>query len=297
MRRNALFAYYTCITRGHEKEYKKFENMSAIKCGSQSQTLYEVVEGAGGVPIFDAEMSKVLLRDKITGKINFISLTENIIETILQPYGYEIMLPEKDIDVAITSSSRDDNKSEVTHINLSDAANSSRCMTFISNLQLEKTDENTKPRVLEESNGRTPDKGMKSLWTDKSRAMLLYLYKKYKDDFSSNCIKKDDIWAKIACDMKHEGYNFVAAQCKEKMKYMKKKYFKKIDNMGPKSTGAAPVKCENFEELDELFGNKPNVTPVAIASSSRDDNKSEVTQINLSDAEVNKKKGEKERMQ
>ncbi|KYQ46191.1 hypothetical protein ALC60_14813 [Trachymyrmex zeteki] len=38
--------------------------------------------------------------------------------------------------------------------------------------------------------------------------------------------------------------------------------------MGPKSTGAAPLKCDNFDELDELFGNKPNVIPVAIASSS-----------------------------
>lgn len=153
-----------------------------------------------------------------------------------------------------------------------DADNSSRCTTFNSNLE---ETENMKSIVLEESNERTPDKGMKSLWTDKSRAMLLHLCKKYKNDFNSNCIKKNVTWTKIACDIKYAGYNFVAVQCKEKMKYMKKKYFKKIDNMGPKSTGAAPLKCDNFEELDELFGNKPNVTPVAIASSSRGDNKYE----------------------
>lgn len=119
------------------------------------------------------------------------------------------------------------------------------------------------------------DKGLKNMWTDKSRAMLLHLYKKYNNIFNSNCIKKDDVWNKIAYNMKNEGYNFAALQCKEKMKYMKKKYFKKIDNMGPKSTGAAPIKCDNFEEFDDLFENKPNITPVAIASSSRDDNISE----------------------
>ena len=133
----------------------------------------------------------ISLNDNFTaGKIDFISLTEHIIQTCLEPYGFEIMLPEKDTD----------------------ADNSSRCTTFNSNLE---ETENMKSIVLEESNERTPDKGLKSLWTDKR------------------------------------------------------------DNMGPKSTGAAPLKCDNFEELDELFGNKPNVTPVAIASSSRGDNKYE----------------------
>ncbi|KYM93661.1 hypothetical protein ALC62_15740 [Cyphomyrmex costatus] len=131
------------------------------------------------------------------------------------------------------------------------------------------------------------------MWTDKSRAMLLHLYKKYKCDFDSNIIKKDDVWTKITCDMKCEGYNFSATQCKEKMKYMKKKYFKKIDNMGPKSTGAAPLKCDNFKELDELFGNKPNVIPVAIASSSENDNRSKVMQGEFSDVKDCEKKQRK----
>ncbi|XP_018378207.1 PREDICTED: uncharacterized protein LOC108770936 isoform X1 [Trachymyrmex cornetzi] len=93
--------------------------------------------------------------------------------------------------------------------------------------------------------------------------------------------------------MKCEGYNFAAIQCKEKMKYMKKKYSKKIDNMGPKSTGAAPLKCDNFDELDELFGNKPNVIPVAIASSSGNGNKFKVTQEEFSDVKDCDKKQRK----
>lgn len=118
---------------------------------------------------------------------------------MLKPYGIEIIF-EKDVDTD----------------------NSSCCST--SNL---KETENIISIPLEENNNRFLDKGMKNLWTDKSRAMLLHLYKKYQNDFNSNCIKKDDVWIKIACDMKYKGYNFVAVQCKEKMKYMKKKVFKK----------------------------------------------------------------------
>ncbi|KYN14651.1 hypothetical protein ALC57_13137 [Trachymyrmex cornetzi] len=84
------------------------------------------------------------------------------------------------------------------------------------------------------------------MWTDKSRAMLLHLYKKYKCDFDSNI---------------------------------------------PKSTGAAPLKCDNFDELDELFGNKPNVIPVA--SSSGNGNKFKVTQEEFSDVKDCDKKQRK----
>ncbi|XP_018402146.1 PREDICTED: uncharacterized protein LOC108779259 [Cyphomyrmex costatus] len=53
------------------------------------------------------------------------------------------------------------------------------------------------------------------------------------------------------------------------MKYMKRCYLKKIDNMGPKSTGSTPIKCEYFDELDNLFGKKPNVKPVSVCSTSK----------------------------
>ncbi|KYM95326.1 hypothetical protein ALC62_14030 [Cyphomyrmex costatus] len=160
---------------------------------------YKVIEGPDGAPIFDiTEMSKVLLHDKITGKIDFISVTDHILD-VLKPYGFKMLLPpEKDAVVVISSDCT--SHSEET--------------------------ENIDPRILKESNGRTLNKEMKNMWTDKSRAMLLHLYKKYKCDFDSN-IKKDDVWTKITCDMKCEGYNFSATQCKEKMKYMKKSTLKK----------------------------------------------------------------------
>ncbi|XP_018316580.1 uncharacterized protein [Mycetomoellerius zeteki] len=93
------------------------------------------IEGADGAPIFDTtDMSRVLLHDKITGKINFICLTEHVIDNVLKPYGFE-MLPEKDVAVA--------NSSDCT-------ANS-------------KKTKNTNPRILKESNGRTLNKEMKNM--------------------------------------------------------------------------------------------------------------------------------------
>ncbi|XP_039310276.1 uncharacterized protein LOC113004861 isoform X3 [Solenopsis invicta] len=50
--------------------------------------------------------------------------------------------------------------------------------------------------------------------------------------------------------MKNAGYEFSSSQCKDKMKYMKRCYFKKMDNLGPKSTGSAPIKSKADETIE-----------------------------------------------
>jgi len=77
-------------------------------------------------------------------------------------------------------------------------------------------------------------------------------------------IKTEAVWKKIAVEMKSASYEFSFGQCKDKMKYIKCCYLKKIDNMEFKRTGSAPIKCEYFNELDNLFGKKPNVQPVCL---------------------------------
>lgn len=57
--------------------------------------------------------------------------------------------------------------------------------------------------------------------------------------------------------------------CENKLKYLKAKYLQKKDNMSNKSSGARSINFDYFDELDEIFGKEPIVTPVAIASSSR----------------------------
>jgi len=130
--------------------------------------------------------------------------------------------------------------------------------------------------IQEDCNPKHPDDDMLNAstmsykaWTHKSTLLLIDLYKKYKIQFTSAMIKTEAVWKKIAVEMKSAGYEFSSGQCKDKMKYMKRCYLKKIDNMGLKSTGSAPIKCEYFDELDNLFGKKPNVQPVSVCSTSK----------------------------
>lgn len=56
-------------------------------------------------------------------------------------------------------------------------------------------------------------------------------------------------------------------QCQGKFKYLLLCYKKKLDNRH--ETGSAVYEFEFFNELDELFGRKPNIRPKHLASSSR----------------------------
>ncbi|KYQ58875.1 hypothetical protein ALC60_02116 [Trachymyrmex zeteki] len=109
----------------------------------------------------------------------------------------------------------------------------------------------------------------KAIWTHKSTLLFIDLYNKYETQFTSTMIKAEAVWKKIAAEMKTAGYEFSSGQCKDKMKYMKRCYLKKIDHMRSKSTGSAPIKCEYFDELDNLFGKKPNIKPVSVCSTSK----------------------------
>lgn len=44
---------------------------------------------------------------------------------------------------------------------------------------------------------------------------------------------------------------------------------KSVDNIGSKRSGEAPRYFKYFDEIDEIFSDRPNVVPVALASSSR----------------------------
>lgn len=52
--------------------------------------------------------------------------------------------------------------------------------------------------------------------------------------------------------------------------------------MGAKGTGESPISFEYFEEFDNLFGCKPNIKPVAVASSL-------LTEHNVSEEPVKKR--------
>lgn len=62
-----------------------------------------------------------------------------------------------------------------------------------------------------------------------------------------------------------KGYNFTRTQIKDKWTNMRKHYVHVKDHN--KQTGAKHKTYRYYDEMDELYGNKPNINPVAIASS------------------------------
>lgn len=55
-------------------------------------------------------------------------------------------------------------------------------------------------------------------------------------------------------------------EVQNKFKYLKQRYIKKKDNMGPRSTGSKPFHFDFYEEFDEMFGKDPNIQPISTAS-------------------------------
>lgn len=62
---------------------------------------------------------------------------------------------------------------------------------------------------------------------------------------------------------------YTADQCKNKFKYLKAKYIKKKDNMSDKASGQKKITFEYFDEFEDMFSSEPNISPLAIASTSR----------------------------
>ncbi|KAF5275767.1 hypothetical protein FQR65_LT16541 [Abscondita terminalis] len=104
-------------------------------------------------------------------------------------------------------------------------------------------------------------------WSKQNIRQLISCYARFENDFKSTKIKNEVVWKTIAKEI--GGYT--SKQCSDKFKYLKQKYIKKKDNMGTHNTGDAYYKFDYFNEFDDIFGKKPNVLPVAIATSLQGD--------------------------
>lgn len=87
--------------------------------------------------------------------------------------------------------------------------------------------------------------------------------------FQSSTIRKEAVWKIISTNLAQQNFNYTPKQCEFKFKNLKKKYHAKIDNMKATASGAAAIKFEYFDLFNEILGHKPNVIPLATASSSR----------------------------
>lgn len=67
----------------------------------------------------------------------------------------------------------------------------------------------------------------------------------------------------------HLATNILIDNVRTNLKIKKKRYHAKIDNMKSKQSGASVYRFDYFDIFHEIFGHKPNVEPVALASSTR----------------------------
>lgn len=82
-----------------------------------------------------------------------------------------------------------------------------------------------------------------------------------------NLVSTFQVWDMIAAEFRKDGFTFNATQCENRWKYIRGKYIKKKDNASKSNTGGEYYNFEYFDEIDEILGNKPNVSPKFLVSS------------------------------
>lgn len=102
---------------------------------------------------------------------------------------------------------------------------------------------------------------VKTFWSRKDILSLISAYKEKKKLFESSTIRNEKVWKQISLSVG----NHTSEQCKNKFKYLKRKYIEKKENKI--KTGAERIKFEYFEDMDEILGKNPQITPVILASS------------------------------
>ncbi|CAG9763554.1 unnamed protein product [Ceutorhynchus assimilis] len=108
----------------------------------------------------------------------------------------------------------------------------------------------------------------RSVWTRGEILLVIDLYRQNQDLFKSTTTRKDVFWGEICEKMKQQmECNKSADQCRNKFKYLKTMYLKKKDNMSTRATGSQKIYFQFFNEMDVIFKDDHNVTPVAIVSS------------------------------
>ncbi|KYN13227.1 hypothetical protein ALC57_14591 [Trachymyrmex cornetzi] len=138
---------------------------------------------------------------------------------------------------------------------------SSKAVTLFPNVKIQ-ADVSTSDFILSSEQENTISR---TSWNRNEILELINLYKSYKHLFKSTTMKNDKVWDMLAQKLPMH----TTEQIKNKFKYLKQKYMEKKDNMSQKSSGAGTIKFDYFFEMDEIFGQDPDVQPVSTASSSR----------------------------
>ena len=109
-------------------------------------------------------------------------------------------------------------------------------------------------------------------WKHDLNLLLISLHQEHQDKFTNVRFKQKKVWEIIAYSMKTKmiglGYSDFPTlkQCNGRWQTMMKQYKNAVDNNN--KSGSGRKTCTYFSELDALQGDRPNVVPLAIASSS-----------------------------
>ncbi|XP_060562969.1 uncharacterized protein LOC132722481 [Ruditapes philippinarum] len=97
-------------------------------------------------------------------------------------------------------------------------------------------------------------------WTRPAVLRLIALYKENEAKFQKPAIKKKTVWQEIANKITEHLLPVTWQQCEQKWKNMTKAYRDTIDNN--RKSGADRKECPFFKEIGEIYGYRPNVTPL-----------------------------------
>ncbi|KAK9876213.1 hypothetical protein WA026_012514, partial [Henosepilachna vigintioctopunctata] len=112
---------------------------------------------------------------------------------------------------------------------------------------------------------RNPSEDSAFKWPHEAILLLLDEYEKRQNDFNSGRISKKKLWLDISAELKSHGHNITGPQCLSKFSGMKKTYKKNKDHNN--KSGNFAKHWPYFTLMDDLMGDKPSITPVAVCSS------------------------------
>ncbi|XP_011883664.1 PREDICTED: uncharacterized protein LOC105570823, partial [Vollenhovia emeryi] len=137
--------------------------------------------------------------------------------------------------------------------------------TLFSNTGIQVETESSKSDFITDSEQENNNTASRTSWNRNEIIELISLYKTHEQLFKSTTMRNDKVWDMIAEKLP----THTTDQIKNKFKYLKQKYMEKKDNMSQKSRGAGTMKFDYFFEMDEIFGQDPDVQPEQTSSSLR----------------------------
>ncbi|CAC5410215.1 unnamed protein product [Mytilus coruscus] len=90
-------------------------------------------------------------------------------------------------------------------------------------------------------------------WSKSATKLVISMYKNYENKVEKGLMRKKELWAVMSLEMSKHGYKFSAEQ-----------------------SGAGKKSYEYEEQMDEIFGKDPAVTPIVTASSTSSGNKRKI---------------------